>query len=212
MSQRPSPWPEPAARTTQETFFPALHGPGRQVSPLSKCWISETVPHTQTKGTSGAGRAGVYEIRATRSKHRKAMQPVPTSVPEAGIPGPAARGANSAPGRGPARPSTCWCPGRAGPGQRGRQTRPRRAQLIGQGAGPPPPQPRPDPTRRECSRGPAPAGASPAAAPSPGGWRRRPGGPGKRPRAEEEAGGLRGAGRRPEGREALPRRTPLTGP
>ncbi|XP_036203019.1 translation initiation factor IF-2-like [Myotis myotis] len=65
------------------------------------------------------------------------MHPVLTCGTEAGT---RARPAHPAPGRGPARPSTCWCPGRAGPGQRCSRTRQRRAQLIGQVSGPPPPQ------------------------------------------------------------------------
>ncbi|XP_059542227.1 collagen alpha-2(I) chain-like [Myotis daubentonii] len=60
------------------------------------------------------------------------MHPVLTCGTEAGT---RARPAHPAPGRGPARPSTCWCPGRAGPGQRCSRTRQRRAQLIGQVSG-----------------------------------------------------------------------------
>lgn len=109
---------------------------------------------------------------------------------------------------------TCWRPGRASPGQRCSPTRRLRAPLIGQVSGPPPLRRLPEKTRRGFSQGPSPGRASPAVVPTPPGRRLRPGAWGGGHGAEEEAaagaGGLRGAGRRPEARGAFPGTTPLT--
>ena len=175
----------------------------RQFLSISKWLVPWKLPHTPLNRWEGGC---LWSLWDPGSKHSAVMHKVRTSGTWGGIP--------PALGHWPAQLYTCWRPGRASPGQRCSPTRRLRAPLIGQVSGPPLLRRLPEKTRRGSSRGPSPGGASPVAAPTPPGRRLRPGAWGGGHRAEEEAavgaGGLRGAGRRPEARGAFLGTTPLT--